>query len=342
MEPLCHHPSRPPLVPSPPPLALPPQPVPAPAATGWATGGVSVRAPRAGMDRPPRRHRPFKAGVGGRGRLYPGSSFAPPRRCPGSTCGWAGRERRAEAPRRLQGGVRLPLPLPVLGLPPRLGPPPPAMGTRDDEYDYLFKVVLIGDSGVGKSNLLSRFTRNEFNLESKSTIGVEFATRSIQVDGKTIKAQIWDTAGQERYRAITSAYYRGAVGALLVYDIAKHLTYENVERWLKELRDHADSNIVIMLVGNKSDLRHLRAVPTDEAKAFAEKNGLSFIETSALDSTNVEAAFQTILTEIYRIVSQKQMSDRRENDMSPSNNVVPIHVPPTTENKPKMQCCQNI
>ncbi|NXS60685.1 RB11A protein, partial [Brachypteracias leptosomus] len=207
---------------------------------------------------------------------------------------------------------------------------------------FCLVVVLIGDSGVGKSNLLSRFTRNEFNLESKSTIGVEFATRSIQVDGKTIKAQIWDTAGQERYRAITSAYYRGAVGALLVYDIAKHLTYENVERWLKELRDHADSNIVIMLVGNKSDLRHLRAVPTDEARAFAEKNGLSFIETSALDSTNVEAAFQTILTEIYRIVSQKQMSDRRENDMSPSNNVVPIHVPPTTENKPKMQCCQNI
>uniref|UniRef100_A0A8D2KT98 Ras-related protein Rab-25 n=1 Tax=Varanus komodoensis TaxID=61221 RepID=A0A8D2KT98_VARKO len=131
------------------------------------------------------------------------------------------------------------------------------------------EVVLIGDSGVGKSNLLSRFTRNEFNLESKSTIGVEFATRSIQVDSKTVKAQIWDTAGQERYRAITSAYYRGAVGALLVYDIAKYLTYENAERWLKELQDHADTSIVIMLVGNKSDLRHLRAVPTDEAKSFA-------------------------------------------------------------------------
>uniref|UniRef100_A0A8C1A6P0 Uncharacterized protein n=2 Tax=Cyprinus carpio TaxID=7962 RepID=A0A8C1A6P0_CYPCA len=115
--------------------------------------------------------------------------------------------------------------------------------SRENEWRPL---VLIGDSGVGKSNLLSRFTRNEFNLESKSTIGVEFATRSIQVDGKTIKAQIWDTAGQERYRAITSAYYRGAVGALLVYDIAKHLTYENVERWLKELRDHADNNIVII------------------------------------------------------------------------------------------------
>ncbi|CAN0259368.1 unnamed protein product, partial [Ectocarpus sp. 13 AM-2016] len=122
-------------------------------------------------------------------------------------------------------------------------------------------VVLIGDSGVGKSNLLSRFTRNEFNLESKSTIGVEFATKSIQTEGKTIKAQIWDTAGQERYRAITSAYYRGAVGALLVYDISKHVTFENVERWLKELRDHAEANIVVMLIGNKSDLRSAEDAP---------------------------------------------------------------------------------
>jgi Ras-related protein Rab-11A len=177
----------------------------------------------------------------------------------------------------------------------------------DDDYDYLFKVVLIGDSGVGKSNLLSRFTRNEFCLESKSTIGVEFATRSIQVDGKTIKAQIWDTAGQERYRAITSAYYRGAVGALLVYDITKQVTYDNVERWLKELRDHADSNIVIMLVGNKSDLKHLRSVQTDDAQGFCEGEGLSFIETSALESTNVELAFQNILAQIYKIVSQRQV-----------------------------------
>uniref|UniRef100_A0A3P9AH34 small monomeric GTPase n=1 Tax=Esox lucius TaxID=8010 RepID=A0A3P9AH34_ESOLU len=204
------------------------------------------------------------------------------------------------------------------------------MGNRDDEYDLSYsKVVLIGDSGVGKSNLLSRFTRNEFNLESKSTIGVEFATRSIQVDGKTIKAQIWDTAGQERYRAITSAYYRGAVGALLVYDIAKHLTYENVERWLKELRDHADNNIVIMLVGNKSDLRHLRAVPTDEARAFAEKNTLSFIETSALDSTNVEEAFKNILT------GERQEPVYQHMKKSPGNNVVDISVPPTTDGQKK-------
>ncbi|XP_021377850.1 ras-related protein Rab-11A-like [Mizuhopecten yessoensis] len=212
----------------------------------------------------------------------------------------------------------------------------------DDDYDYLCKVVLMGDTGVGKSNLLSRFTRNMFKLDSKFTIGVEVATRNTQVDGKTMKAQIWDTAGQERFRAITSAYYRGAVGALLVYDIGKHPTYENVERWLKELRDHADNNIVIMLVGNKSDLRHLRAVPTDEAKAFAEKNNMSFIETSALDSTNVETAFQNILTEIYKIVSMKQIRDSNDDDNSPSSNVQTIQVAPTDNSMPRPQKCCNV
>uniref|UniRef100_A0A0D6R107 Uncharacterized protein n=1 Tax=Araucaria cunninghamii TaxID=56994 RepID=A0A0D6R107_ARACU len=177
----------------------------------------------------------------------------------------------------------------------------------EDDYDYLFKAVLIGDSGVGKSNLLSRFTRNEFSLESKSTIGVEFATRSIQVDDKLIKAQIWDTAGQERYRAITSAYYRGAVGALLVYDITRHVTFENVERWLRELREHSDSNIVVMLVANKSDLRHLRAVSTEEGQGLAEREGLYFMETSALESTNVETAFKQVLTQIYKIVSKRAL-----------------------------------
>ncbi|CAL9179884.1 ras-related protein Rab11C-like [Musa acuminata AAA Group] len=178
----------------------------------------------------------------------------------------------------------------------------------DHEYDYLFKIVLIGDSGVGKSNILSRFTRNEFSLDSKSTIGVEFATKTLQIEGKTIKAQIWDTAGQERYRAITSAYYRGAVGALLVYDMTKKQTFDNVQRWLRELRDHADSNIVIMMVGNKSDLQHLRAVSEDDGQVLAEKEGLSFLETSALESLNVDKAFHSILTEIYRIINKKALA----------------------------------
>jgi len=135
-----------------------------------------------------------------------------------------------------------------------------------------------------------------------------FKIRTIELDGKTIKLQIWDTAGQERYRAITSAYYRGAVGALLVYDISKQSTFENVDRWLKELKDHAESNIVIMLVGNKSDLRHKRAVSTEDAMAFAERNNLAFIETSALDSTGVNEAFRQILTEIYRLMYQRAIA----------------------------------
>ncbi|XP_076960483.1 ras-related protein Rab11C-like [Bidens hawaiensis] len=181
-------------------------------------------------------------------------------------------------------------------------------GKIDHDYDYLLKIVLIGDSGVGKSNILARFTRNEFYLESKATIGVEFATRTLQVEGKMIKAQIWDTAGQERYRAITSAYYRGAVGALLVYDITKRPTFDNVQRWLRELRANADSNIVVLMAGNKSDLSYLRAVNEEDGQSLAEKEGLSFLETSALDAHNVEKAFQTILTEIYHIISKKALA----------------------------------
>uniref|UniRef100_A0A1A9UE43 Ras-related protein Rab-25 n=1 Tax=Glossina austeni TaxID=7395 RepID=A0A1A9UE43_GLOAU len=214
------------------------------------------------------------------------------------------------------------------------------MGSWENEYDFLFKVVLLGDTSVGKSNLVSRFTRNEFNLESKSTIGVEFATRSVKVDGRTIKLQIWNTAGQECYRAITSAYYRGAVGALLVYDIAKRMTYKNVDRWLQELRYHVDRDIVIMLVGNKSDLTDLRSVTIDEAKQFAELKDLSFIQTSALASTNVEAAFQKLLAEIYRIFSQRQILDLPERNVIRSENANPINLTPTIRGDVRKQCCQ--
>ncbi|XP_041964231.1 ras-related protein Rab-25b [Alosa sapidissima] len=207
----------------------------------------------------------------------------------------------------------------------------------DEAYNFVFKVVLIGESGVGKSNLLSRFTKNEFNHDSRTTIGVEFSTRTVQLNGLTIKAQIWDTAGLERYRAITSAYYRGAVGALLVYDISKHLTYESAARWLKELYDHADPHIVVMLVGNKSDLASVRSVPTEDAKGFAEKNGLLFMETSALESTNVEVAFNNVLTEIHKKVSSREVTRgsisavtlTSENALSTNNE----------ENKP---CCRNV
>lgn len=144
-------------------------------------------------------------------------------------------------------------------------------------------------------------------MESKSTIGVEFASKALTIEGKNIKAQIWDTAGQERYRAITSAYYRGAMGALLVYDISNRTSFVNVERWLKELKEHANDNIVIMLVGNKCDLRHLRQIKTEEAVAFSKQNGIVFKETSAFDSTGIEDSFKLILTEVYRLMSASTM-----------------------------------
>ncbi|OAF70554.1 Ras-related protein Rab11A [Intoshia linei] len=205
--------------------------------------------------------------------------------------------------------------------------------SSEEQYDYLFKLVLIGDSGVGKSNLLARFTRNDFNLESKSTIGVEFATRTILVDGKSIKAQIWDTAGQERYRAITSAYYRGAVGAILVYDIAKQTTFENVERWLKELKLHADTNTCIMLVGNKCDLKHLRAINKETSEEYCKANGLSFMETSALDSTNVETAFYSILGNIYANVSKKTSNQTKPQEP----NINPVS--PISNSNTSSSCC---
>lgn len=158
-----------------------------------------------------------------------------------------------------------------------------------------------------------------------------------QIEGKTIKAQIWDTAGQERYRAITSAYYRGAVGALLVYDITKRQTFENVNRWLRELRDHADSNIVIMLAGNKSDLNHLRAVSPEDAQILAEKEGLSFLETSALEALNVENAFHTILAEIHHIISKKALAAQEAASSAPPIQGTTINVSDSAG--PRGGCC---
>ncbi|KAI8384980.1 ras family-domain-containing protein [Radiomyces spectabilis] len=202
----------------------------------------------------------------------------------------------------------------------------------EDDYDFLYKIVIIGDSGVGKSNLLSRFTSNEFNLESKSTIGVEFATKNLKIEEHTIKAQIWDTSGQERYRAITGAYYRGAVGALLVYDITRQSSFQNVDHWLKELREHCDNDISLMLVGNKSDLADNRAVSTEEAKEYATDLEMLFFETSALDATNVDVAFQTIFQRIYDKIPKTVQGDDTNAGSQPgklNQNTIKLK-PPTT------------
>ena len=154
-----------------------------------------------------------------------------------------------------------------------------------------------------QSNLLSRFTRDNFTTEEKSTIGVEFATRILTMaDGKRIKAQIWDTAGQERYRAITTAYYRGALGAMLVYDLCKQPTFENIPRWLRELKDHANRDIVLIMVGNKQDMADEgggRAVTKEQAEAMAKELDVPQIETSAKSGAGVDEAFTSVIERIY-------------------------------------------
>jgi len=166
-------------------------------------------------------------------------------------------------------------------------------------YAYLFKYIIIGDSAVGKSCLLLQFTDKRFKAEHDLTIGVEFGARTIQISDKNIKLQIWDTAGQESFRSITRSYYRGSVGALLVYDITRRESFEHLEKWLDETRQNANPNTVIMLIGNKCDLAHERAVTTEEGEEFAKKHNLIFMETSAKTAHNVENAFINTAKVIY-------------------------------------------
>ncbi|KAL8057945.1 hypothetical protein ABFX02_04G216800 [Erythranthe guttata] len=205
---------------------------------------------------------------------------------------------------------------------------------------YLFKIVVIGDSAVGKSNLLSRFARDEFDHNSKATIGVEFQTQVVELDGKEVKAQVWDTAGQERFRAVTSAYYRGAVGALIVYDITRKATFENTKRWLEELNIHCDTAVAKMLVGNKSDLEEIREVSVEEGKSLAEEEGLFFIETSALESTNVMKAFEIVIRAIYDKVSRKILnSDSYKAELSVDRVTLAKGVDLSKQNKGVFSCC---
>ena len=180
---------------------------------------------------------------------------------------------------------------------------------KQPEYDYLFKLLLIGDSGVGKSCLLLRFADDTYTESYISTIGVDFKIRTIDLEGKTIKLQIWDTAGQERFRTITSSYYRGAHGIIIVYDITDKDSFTNVKQWLTEIDRYACENVNKLLVGNKSDLADKRRVSTDEAKAFADELGMKCLETSAKESTNVEQSFMVMAGEIKeRMASTDNMS----------------------------------
>lgn len=168
-----------------------------------------------------------------------------------------------------------------------------------NNYDYLFKFILIGDSTVGKTCVLTRFVDGWFKAESDPTIGVEFGSKVLKCkSGVTVRLQVWDTAGQESFRSITRSYYRGAIGALLVYDITNANSFENLPSWLKDSLDATNQNIGIVLVGNKSDLETEREVNKEVAKNFAKENNLLFLETSAKNGTNVEKIFQILSEQI--------------------------------------------
>lgn len=172
------------------------------------------------------------------------------------------------------------------------------MSTMNPEYDYLFKLLLIGDSGVGKSCLLLRFADDTYTESYISTIGVDFKIRTIELDKKTIKLQIWDTAGQERFRTITSSYYRGAHGIIVVYDCTDQDSFNNVKQWLEEIDRYACDNVNKLLVGNKSDLTNKKVVDYPVAKEYADQLNIPFLETSAKNAMNVEQAFMTMAAEI--------------------------------------------
>ncbi|BFZ61063.1 GTP-binding protein of the rab [Saitoella coloradoensis] len=175
---------------------------------------------------------------------------------------------------------------------------PPTLIYTLHRYDYLFKTLLIGDSGVGKSCLLLRFADDTYTESYISTIGVDFKIRTIELDGKTVKLQIWDTAGQERFRTITSSYYRGAHGIIVVYDVTDQDTFNNVKQWLQEIDRYATEGVNKLLVGNKSDMTDKKVVEYTVAKEFADGLGIPFLETSAKSATNVEQAFLTMARQI--------------------------------------------
>ena len=167
-------------------------------------------------------------------------------------------------------------------------------------YDMIFKIVLIGDTSVGKTNILSKYLTDEFDAKSKATVGVEFGVKNFKIENNIVKVQIWDTAGEERYRSITNAYYKGAKGSLLVYDITNKKSFENVEKWISDLKANADEDISMILLGNKTDLEDKRVVSTEEGKNKAEFYNLTFMETSALNGNNIQEAFNELIMDVYK------------------------------------------
>ncbi|KAI9533261.1 Ras- protein Rab-13 [Dissostichus eleginoides] len=180
------------------------------------------------------------------------------------------------------------------------------------KYDLLYKLLLIGDSGVGKTCLIIRFAEDNFNSTYISTIGIDFKVKTIEVEGKKVKLQVWDTAGQERFKTITTAYYRGAMGIVLVYDITDEKSFENIQNWMKSITENASAGVSRMLLGNKCDIEAKRKVSRETGEKLAKDHGIRFFETSAKSSINVDESFLALALDILQKSSKKQSPTGRE------------------------------
>jgi small GTP-binding protein len=202
-----------------------------------------------------------------------------------------------------------------------------------ESYDLLFKLILIGDSCVGKSNILLKYLKNEFDPNSRATVGVEFGTKNIIINNKKIKIQIWDTAGQERYRSITSAYYKGAKGALIVYDITRKCTFDNIDKWISDLKLNGDKNICIVILGNKSDLDDKREVSKGDGIKKSEMYKTAFLETSALNGDNIGKAFDEIIEQIIQN-NKSFFEDNNKKEMDKG-----VNLNESNKDNDKKKCC---
>ena len=206
--------------------------------------------------------------------------------------------------------------------------------SNDVKEDYKLKVVVVGDSGVGKTNLIKRFITNTFSENSKATVGVEFISKSYKINNQVFKIEIWDTAGQERYKSITAAYYKGAKGALIVYDTTQKTSYENINKWMVEIKDKASKDMKLMIIGNKTDLKDSRQVETNEALQKAKDLEAPLMETSAKDGSNVREAFYDLLKEMYREIRKK--IEVVESQTKGGNDGIQLE---TNEKPKKKGCC---
>ncbi len=205
----------------------------------------------------------------------------------------------------------------------------------EDNYEMMFKVVLVGDSFVGKTNIMSKYLKDEFHEDSKATVGVEFGSKQFTIEGHSIKAQIWDTAGQERYKAITSAYYKGAKGAFVVYDITRKTSFESIDRWVNDLTAAADKKITIVVIGNKCDLEDQRQITKEQGEEKSAKLEVAFLETSALSGENLDKAFELMMNEIYKKCHEEMLA---ENDLEIIDGGKDINLK-KSENTEKKKCC---